>query len=50
MFRALLYSSSGGQNLYYITSGIITLSSWPSGAQVERVLAQPVHWTATYRV
>jgi len=22
---------------------------WPSGAQVERVLSQPVHRTATYR-
>ena len=33
-------------------SGIVTLSKWPSGAQVERellaVLSQPVHRTATY--
>ena len=30
-------------------SGIVTLSKWPSGAQVERerVLSQPVHRTAT---
>ena len=30
-------------------SGIITISQWPSGAQVERELSQPVHRTATYR-
>jgi hypothetical protein len=35
--------------LYYTAAGIITLCRWPSGAQVERVLAQPVHRTATYR-
>ena len=28
-------------------SGIVNLSQWPSGAQVERVLSQPVHRTAT---
>ena len=35
--------------LYYTASGIITLCRWPSGAQVKRVLSQPVHRTATYR-
>ena len=25
------------------------LCRWPSGAQVERILSQHVHWTATYR-
>ena len=36
--------------LYYTASGIVTLCRWPSSAQVERALSQPVHWTATYRV
>jgi len=36
--------------LYYAASGIITLCRWPSRAQVERVLSQPAHRTATYRV
>jgi len=36
--------------LYYTASGIITICRWPSGAQVERVLSQPVHRTATYSV
>jgi len=35
--------------LYYTASGIITLCRWPSGAQVERGLSQPVHRTANYR-
>ena len=34
--------------LYYTASGITTLCRWPSSARVERVLSQPVHWTATY--
>ena len=42
-------STSGRANLYYTASDIITLCRWPSGAQVERVLSQPVHGTATYR-
>jgi len=29
-------------------SGIVTLSKWPSGAQFERELSQPVHQTTTY--
>ena len=29
-------------------SGIVTLSKWPSGAQIERKLSQPVHRMATY--
>ena len=29
-------------------SGIVTLSKWPSGAQVESELSQPVHRMATY--
>ena len=33
--------------LYYTASGITTHCT--SGAQVERVLSQPVHRTATYR-
>ena len=36
--------------LYYTATGIITLGRWPSGAQVERVLSQPVHQTATNRM
>ena len=32
--------------LYYIASGIVTLSRWPSVAQVER---GPAHRGATYR-
>jgi len=35
--------------LYYTASGIVTLCRWPSRAQVERGLSQPVHETATYR-
>ena len=35
--------------LYYIVSGIFTLCRWPTGAQVERGLSQPVHRTTTYR-
>ena len=35
--------------LCYTASGIITLCRWPSGAQVERVLTQPAHRTATCR-
>jgi len=31
--------------LYYTASGIVTLCRWPSGAQVECVLSQPVHRT-----
>jgi len=42
MFRSLLCSSSGGQNLYYTASGIVTLCRWPFGAQV-------VHRTTTYK-
>ena len=29
--------------LYYTASGIVTLCRWPSGAQVEGGLSQPVH-------
>ena len=29
-------------------SGIVTLTKWPSGAQVERELSQTVHRTASY--
>ena len=36
--------------LYYTASVIITLCRWPSRAQVERVLSQTVHRTATYCV
>jgi len=48
MFRAhvLIIRRS---KLYYTASGIITLCRWPSCAQVERGLSQPVHRTATYR-
>ena len=35
--------------LYYTAYGIVTLCRWPSGAQVEKGLSQPVHRTATYR-
>ena len=31
-------SSSESQKLYYTASGIITLLTWPSGAQVKRGL------------
>ena len=34
--------------LYYTASGVVTLCRWPSGAQVERGLSQPVHRTAIY--
>ena len=37
-----------GVNCIDAASGIVTLSKWPSGAQVERELSQPVHRTATY--
>jgi len=33
-----MYSSSGGHNLYYTASGIITLCRWASDVQVERGL------------
>ena len=37
MFRAL-YAHHKEVELYYVATGIITLSEWPSGAQVEREL------------
>ena len=49
MFRALC-ALIRRSKLYYTASGIITLCRWPSGAQVERGLSQPVHRTATYKV
>jgi len=33
--------------LYYTASVIITFCRWPSRAQIERVLTQPLHRTAT---
>jgi len=48
MFRALCAHHQKSK-LYYTASGIITLCRWPSGAQVERVVSQPVHRTTTYR-
>ena len=52
MFRALC-AHHQVVKLYYTTSGIVTLCRWPSGAQLERgvvqpVHPQPVHRTATY--
>jgi len=41
MFRALLCSSSGGQIVLYSIWYHHTCT-WPSGAQVERGLSQPV--------
>jgi hypothetical protein len=35
-------------NFIDAASGIITLSKWLSGAEVERELSQPLHRTATY--
>jgi len=35
MFRALCAYHQGSK-LYYTASGIVTLSRWPSGAQIER--------------
>jgi hypothetical protein len=35
MFRAILCSSSGGQNCIFTASGIITLYEWPCSAPVE---------------
>ena len=49
MFRALCaYHQELKIVLYSIWSH--HACRWPSGAQVERVLSQPVHRTATYRV
>ena len=48
MFRAhvLIVRRS---KLYYTASGIITLCRWLSRAQIERILSQSVHGTATCR-
>jgi hypothetical protein len=35
MFRAILCSSSGGQNCIFTASGIVTLCEWPCSAPVE---------------
>ena len=35
-------------NFIDAASGVVTLSKWPSGAQVERFLSQPVHRTVSY--
>jgi len=49
MFRAL-GAHHQEVKLYYTVSGIVTLCRWPSGAQFEIVLSQPVRRTATYSV
>jgi len=34
--------------LYYTEPGIVTFCRWPSGAQVQRGLSQPVHRTVVF--
>ena len=46
MFRALVFSSAGGQNC--IIQHLV-LSHSVGGRPVHRVLSQPVHRTATYK-
>jgi len=50
MFRALCAHYQEVKIVLYSIWYHHTCSRWPSGAQVERVLSQPVHRTATYRV
>ena len=47
MFRAL-YANHHEVECVDAASGIVTLSKWLSGAQVEKVLSQLVNRTATY--
>jgi hypothetical protein len=39
----------GRLNYIDAASGIVTLSKWPSGAQVERETSQPVYRMTNYR-
>ena len=46
MFRAL-HAHHQEVNFIDAASGIVALSQWPPGAQVERELSEPVNGTAT---
>jgi hypothetical protein len=43
MFRAIIYSSSGGQNCIFTASGIVTLCERPCSAPVESPLSTGAH-------
>jgi heme-degrading monooxygenase HmoA len=47
MFRAL-YVHHQKVEFTDAASGIVIVSQWPSGVQVEKFFSQPVHRTATY--